>query len=156
MLLVSFYIFDTVDHNISLQKLHKYGIRGVELLWFEEYLSNNMQYATYDNHKASREKIVEDHGVLYWVPYCFYCISLIWQIWSIDFSALILCLIKCWLVSRTYCTPVYVPVNCVSIGSGSGLPHIWCQAAVRTSADPLTIGPDWVLVVLREIWIKVS
>ena len=38
--------FDTVDHNIILQKLHKYGIRGVELLWFEEYVSNRMQYAT--------------------------------------------------------------------------------------------------------------
>ena len=49
--------FDTVDHNILLQKLHKYGICGVELLWFEDYLSNRMQYVTYNNHKSSREKI---------------------------------------------------------------------------------------------------
>ena len=49
--------FDTVDHNILLQKLHKYWICGVELLWFEDYLSNRMLYVTYNNHKSSREKI---------------------------------------------------------------------------------------------------
>ena len=49
--------FDTVDHNILLKKLYKYGICGVELLWFEDYLSNRMQYVTYNNHKSSREKI---------------------------------------------------------------------------------------------------
>ena len=48
--------FDTVNHTILLQKLHKYGICGVELLWFEDYLSNRMQYVTYNNHKSSREK----------------------------------------------------------------------------------------------------
>ena len=48
--------FDTVDHNILLQKMHKYGICGVELLLFEDYLSNRMQDVTYDNHKSSREK----------------------------------------------------------------------------------------------------
>ena len=69
--------FDTVDHNILLQKLHKYGICGVELLWFEDNLSNRMQYVTYNNYKSLREKmIVEYHRVLYWVPYCFYCKSM--------------------------------------------------------------------------------
>ena len=45
--------FDTVDHNISLQKMDKYGITGVELQWFEDYLSNRMQYVTYNIHKSS-------------------------------------------------------------------------------------------------------
>ena len=49
--------FDTVDHNILLQKMDKYGITGVELQWFEDYLSNRMQYVTYNNHKSSHEKI---------------------------------------------------------------------------------------------------
>ena len=49
--------FDTVDHNILLQKMHRYGICGVELLWFEDYLSNRMQYVTHNNHKSFREKI---------------------------------------------------------------------------------------------------
>ena len=47
--------FDTVDHNILLQKLHKYGICGVKLLWFEDYLSNRMQFVTYHNHKSFRK-----------------------------------------------------------------------------------------------------
>ena len=38
--------FATVDHNILLQKMDKYGITGVELQWFEDYLSNRMQYVT--------------------------------------------------------------------------------------------------------------
>ena len=49
--------FDTVDHNILLQKMDKYGICGIELKWFENYLSDRMQYVTYNNHKSSHEKI---------------------------------------------------------------------------------------------------
>jgi hypothetical protein len=36
--------FDTVDHKILLSKMHKIGIRGVELLWFQDYLTNRKQY----------------------------------------------------------------------------------------------------------------
>ena len=45
--------FDTVDHNILLEKMEKYGISGVELKWFEDDLSNRLQYVTYHNHKSS-------------------------------------------------------------------------------------------------------
>ena len=34
-----------------------YGICGIELKWFENYLSVRMQYVTYNNHKSSHEKI---------------------------------------------------------------------------------------------------
>ena len=49
--------FDTVDHNVLLQKIDKYGLYGVELQWFEDNLSNRMQYVTYNNHKSLHEKV---------------------------------------------------------------------------------------------------
>ena len=49
--------FDTVDYNILLKKMEKYGISGVELKWFEDYLSNRLLYVTYNNHKSSHDKI---------------------------------------------------------------------------------------------------
>lgn len=35
--------FDTVDHKILIRKLSHYGIRGIPLMWFEDYLSNRKQ-----------------------------------------------------------------------------------------------------------------
>ena len=36
--------FDTVQHQILLQKLQYYGIRGIALYWFNSYLSNRKQF----------------------------------------------------------------------------------------------------------------
>jgi len=44
--------FDTVNHDILLKKMHKMGIRGVELDWFKNYLSNRKQFV-YLNGKSS-------------------------------------------------------------------------------------------------------
>ena len=41
--------FDTVNHKILLEKLQKYGIRGVPLQWFTSYLTNRQQYVRIDN-----------------------------------------------------------------------------------------------------------
>ena len=40
--------FDTIDHHILLQKLYHYGIRGIALKLFENYLSNRRQYVMVD------------------------------------------------------------------------------------------------------------
>ena len=36
--------FDTVDHEILLQKLTKYGIIGLENIWLASYLENRTQF----------------------------------------------------------------------------------------------------------------
>ena len=35
--------FDTVDHDILLQKIEKYGVTGLEHIWFSSYLKNRQQ-----------------------------------------------------------------------------------------------------------------
>lgn len=35
--------FDTIDHKLLIIKPNKYGIRGAELLWFEDYLNGRSQ-----------------------------------------------------------------------------------------------------------------
>ena len=41
--------FDTVDHNILLEKLSMYGVKGNNLKWFHSYLSNRKQYIEFQN-----------------------------------------------------------------------------------------------------------
>ena len=40
--------FDTVKHCVILKKLEKIGIRGLELQWFQDYLTNRRQIVTYN------------------------------------------------------------------------------------------------------------
>src|SRR6218665_484033 len=53
--------FDTVNHKILLKKLELYGIRGIPLLWFENYLLSRQQQVRC-NGKLSNFRFVE-HGV---------------------------------------------------------------------------------------------
>ena len=44
----------TVDHTILLKKLNLYGIRGIALEWFRNYLTNRSQFVSYRNtHSAN-------------------------------------------------------------------------------------------------------
>ena len=49
--------FDTVNHNILLQKLNHYGIRGTSLHWFESYLTGRLQYVSISNHSSTLGQI---------------------------------------------------------------------------------------------------
>ena len=50
--------FDVVNHEILLQKLALYGVRGTSLRWFESYLSNRSQCIV-DGLKVSSRRSVK-------------------------------------------------------------------------------------------------
>ena len=50
--------FDTVNHNILLNKLNKYGVRGVVLDWFKSYLQNRLQYVKIGNIESELLNVV--------------------------------------------------------------------------------------------------
>ena len=45
--------FDTVNHNILINKMHHYGIRGSILSWFKDYLKDRLQYTVFSGEKSS-------------------------------------------------------------------------------------------------------
>ena len=45
--------FDTIDHSLLLLKLEKYGIRNIELNWFQNYLSNRKQAVSINGDMSS-------------------------------------------------------------------------------------------------------
>ena len=49
--------FDTVNHEILLNKMQKYGIRGVSLNWFKNYLLDRSQFVCYHNVNSKNRNI---------------------------------------------------------------------------------------------------
>jgi hypothetical protein len=49
--------FDTINHDILLDKLYHYGFRGISHTWFSDYLSNRKQYVQYQNVTSTYENV---------------------------------------------------------------------------------------------------
>ena len=49
--------FDTVNHDILINKLEHYGVRGNGLNWFSSYLSNRSQFVTLNNTNSDTKHI---------------------------------------------------------------------------------------------------
>ena len=49
--------FDTIDHSLLLQKLNRYGIRGIANSWLSSYLKERSQYVFYNNENSDAMNI---------------------------------------------------------------------------------------------------
>ena len=48
--------FETIDRCMLIEKLKKYGIQDIALKWFENYLSDRTQEATFFNRTSTRKQ----------------------------------------------------------------------------------------------------
>ena len=49
--------FNTIDHEIILKKLTKYGVDQDALKWFKSYIINRMQRCNVNNHLSSESPL---------------------------------------------------------------------------------------------------
>ena len=71
--------FDTFDHKILSRKMEIYGVGGITLKWFENYLTNRKQYIPISNIKNTDLK-----DVVYRVPQRSILSPLLFLIYIID------------------------------------------------------------------------
>ena len=66
--------FDTINHEILMKKLYHYGIRGVALEWFRNYLLNRQQYVSINGTNSVNQTVHYGvpqgsvHICLYYIP----------------------------------------------------------------------------------------
>ena len=70
--------FDTVAHTILLNKLYYYGIKGLAIEWFKNYLSDRLQYVKIRGVSSHMLPITCGYRkVPYWALYYFSSMSMI-------------------------------------------------------------------------------
>ena len=82
--------FDLCNHNILIRKLGRMGLSGVELLWFENYLTNGQQHVFLNGSFSSF--LTTKVGVPSWLLFYSSFISMIYRmllIYSLYFSLMI-------------------------------------------------------------------
>lgn len=50
--------FDTIDHRIVMNKLEKYGFRGIIKNWIQSYLGERQQFVQMDQYKSEQKNII--------------------------------------------------------------------------------------------------
>ena len=62
--------FDTIDHDLMLNKLISHGFSDTAVLWFKAYLTNRSQ-SVYVNgsFQTLNPYLLVSHRVQYWAPY---------------------------------------------------------------------------------------
>lgn len=52
--------FDTINHDLLLQKLDQYGVRGKPLDWIKSYLAHRQQYVSlYNNNRSYKSEVLD-------------------------------------------------------------------------------------------------
>ena len=46
--------FDTINHDILLDKLNFYGVKGISNMWFETFLKERYQYETIKKYNSEK------------------------------------------------------------------------------------------------------